>query len=108
MPPILHVLANSYYSRVDQPVQCLFLAISALLNHKIYVGDATDAYAYSPADFKKPTFVSINDPPCVMRHGIIQNWIAVMFFLYRKRYKGIPNQAIVGNNISISSFLPQN
>ena len=59
--PILHALADSYSACVDQPVQRMFLAISALKNYRIYGGDATDAYAHSPADFARPTFVSIDD-----------------------------------------------
>ena len=39
----------------------MFLVISALKNYCIYGGDATDAYAHSPADFARPTFVSIDD-----------------------------------------------
>ena len=49
--PILHALADSYSACVDQPVQRMFLAISALKNYRIYGSDATDAYAHSPADF---------------------------------------------------------
>ena len=59
--PALHALADTYAACVDQPVQRLFLALSDLLNHQIYGGDAWDAYAHSPADFKIPTFVSIDD-----------------------------------------------
>ena len=60
---ILHVLtvADSYSSCVDQPIKLLFLAISAILIHKIFGGDATNAYAHSPGDFTTPTFVSIDE-----------------------------------------------
>ena len=39
----------------------MFLDISAILNHKIFCGDTTNAYAHSPSDFTTPTFVSIDD-----------------------------------------------
>ena len=59
--PILHVLADSYSYCVDQSIQRLFLAISAMLDHKMFRGDATDSYTHSPGDFTTPTFVSIDD-----------------------------------------------
>ena len=59
--PLLHALANSYSSCVYQPVQRLFFALSALLNHRLFGGDARDAYAHANGDFSIPTFVSIDD-----------------------------------------------
>ena len=47
-------------SCVEQPVSCLFFALSAALNYTVYGGDAQDAFAHSPAP-KVPTFVQIND-----------------------------------------------
>ena len=58
--PLLHQLASTYSSCVEQPVQRLFVALSALLDHKIYGGDAADAFAHSPGP-DVPTYVSIDD-----------------------------------------------
>jgi hypothetical protein len=38
--PILHILVDSYSSCVNQPVQRLFMAISALKNNLLFGGDA--------------------------------------------------------------------
>ena len=59
--PLLHAIASTYSSCVEQPIQRLFLALSGLLEHKLYAGDAKDAYAHSPAP-ETPTFVSIDGP----------------------------------------------
>merc|ERR1712032_1455642 len=59
--PILHVLADSYSSCVDKPIQHLFLTINAILKHKMFDGDATDAYTHSPGDFTTPTIIYIDD-----------------------------------------------
>ena len=58
--PLLHALAKTYSSCVEQPVQRLFIALAAINNHKLYSGDAKDAYAHSPAP-DVPTYVSIDD-----------------------------------------------
>ena len=58
--PVLHGLASTYSSCVEQPVQRLFMALSAHLGYPVYGGDATDAYAHSPPP-ATPTFVSIDD-----------------------------------------------
>ena len=42
-------------------MQQLMLALTAIINYHLYGGDAADAYAHSPADFKKPTLVLINN-----------------------------------------------
>ena len=45
---------------MEQPVQRLFFALAAQLGHKVYGGDAKDAYAHSlPPEV--PTYVSIDD-----------------------------------------------
>ena len=58
--PVLHGIASTYSSCVDQPVQRLFVALSAHLGFPIYGGDAKDAYAHSPPP-ENPTYVSIDD-----------------------------------------------
>ena len=71
--PLLHALANSYSSCVSQPVQRLFIALSALLNHRCFGAELCDAYAHSFQTFSLPTFVSIDDPYTEWykaRHGI--------------------------------------
>ena len=57
----MHALADSYSVCVDQPIQRMFLTLSALKNYRIYGGDVTNAYAHSPADFACPTFVAIDN-----------------------------------------------
>ena len=58
--PVLHGIASTYSSCVEQPVQRLFFALAAQLGHKVYGGDAQDAYAHSPPP-ETPTFVTIDD-----------------------------------------------
>ena len=58
--PVLHGIASTYSSCVEQPVQRLFFALAAHLGYKVYGGDAQDAYAHSPPP-ETPTFVSIDD-----------------------------------------------
>ena len=58
--PLLHGIASTCSSCVEQPVQRLFFALSAQLGYKVYGGDAQDAYAHSPPP-ETPTFVSIDD-----------------------------------------------
>ena len=58
--PILHAIATTYSSCVDQAVQRLFFALAAHENYKVYGGDAQDAYAHSPSP-ETPTFVKIDD-----------------------------------------------
>jgi Reverse transcriptase (RNA-dependent DNA polymerase) len=58
--PLLHGIASTYSSCVEQPVQRLFFALAAREGYKVYGGDAQDAYAHSPPP-ETPTFVSIDD-----------------------------------------------
>ena len=58
--PLLHGIASTCSSCVEQPVQCLFFALVARENHRVHGGDAQDAYAHSPPP-ETPTFVSIDD-----------------------------------------------
>ena len=60
--PILHVLADSYSSCVNQLVQRLFMAIYALKNNLLFGGDARDAYAHAWANFSQRTFVRVDAP----------------------------------------------
>ena len=46
--PLLHAIAKTYSSCVEQPVQRMFIALSALLGHSLFGGDAKDAFAHSP------------------------------------------------------------
>ena len=47
--PQLHVVASTWSSCVELPLQRLFLGICANAGLTIYGGDATDAYAHSPS-----------------------------------------------------------
>jgi len=58
--PLLHGVASTCLSCVEQPVQRLFFALAARENYKVYGDDAQDAYACSPPP-ETPTFVSINN-----------------------------------------------
>ena len=58
--PLLHQLASTYSSCVEQPVQRLFVSLYALLDHKIYGVAAADAFAHSSGP-DVPTYVSIDD-----------------------------------------------
>jgi hypothetical protein len=58
--PMLHQIASTYSSCVEQPIQRLFFALAANLGYSVYGGDAQDAYAHSPPP-DTPTFVQIDD-----------------------------------------------
>jgi hypothetical protein len=58
--PVLHKVASTYSSCVEQPIQRLFFALAAANNMKVYGGDATDAFAHSPPP-ATPTFVHVDD-----------------------------------------------
>ena len=47
--PQLHVVASTWSLCVELPIQRLFLGMCAHCGLTIYGGDATDAYAHSPA-----------------------------------------------------------
>jgi hypothetical protein len=74
--PMLHQVASTYSSCVEQPVQRLFFALAAANDTKVYGGDAQDAFAHSPPP-ATPTFIIIYDP---MLTGIKRDtalmWIA--------------------------------
>ena len=57
--PQLHAVASTWSSCVSLPIQRLFLGMCADLGMIIYGGDATDAYAHSPAP--NNTYLSVND-----------------------------------------------
>jgi hypothetical protein len=58
--PQLHGLANTWSSCVEQPIQCIFLALCASQGLTIYGGGVTDAYAHSPSP-EVHTYLSIDD-----------------------------------------------
>ena len=58
--PLLHAIASTYSSCVEQPVQRLFFALAAHKGYQVFGGDAQDAYAHSPPP-EVPTFVTIDD-----------------------------------------------
>ena len=60
MAPMLHAIASTYSSCVEQPVQCMFFALVAQLGYKVFGGDATDAFAHSPPP-DRLTYVAIDD-----------------------------------------------
>ena len=57
--PQLHAVASTWSSCVELPVQRVFLGIAADLGLTVYGGDATDAYAHSPAP--SDTYLAIDD-----------------------------------------------
>ena len=57
--PQLHAVPSTWLSCVSLPIQRLFLGICADLGLVIYGGDATDAYARSPAP--NDTYLTIDD-----------------------------------------------
>ena len=57
---VLHGIASTYSSCVEQPIQRMFFALAAHNNYKVYGGDAQDAYAHSPPP-DTPTFVTVDD-----------------------------------------------
>ena len=57
--PQLHAVASTWSSCVSLPIQRLFLGMCADLGLVIYGGDATDAYAHSPAP--NDTYLTIDD-----------------------------------------------
>ena len=58
--PLLHGIASTYSSSVDQPIQRLFFALAAACNFLVFGGDAQDAFAHSPPP-EHPTFISLDD-----------------------------------------------
>jgi len=58
--PLLHGIASTCSSCVEQPAQRLFFALAARENYRVYGGDAQDACAHSPPP-KTPTFMSIDN-----------------------------------------------
>jgi len=58
--PLLHGIASTYSSCVEQPAQQLFFALAARENYRVHGGDTQDAYADSPPP-ETPTFVSIDN-----------------------------------------------
>ena len=57
--PQLHAVASTWSSCVELPVQRIFLGIAADLGLTVYGGDATNAYAHSPAP--NDTYLAIDD-----------------------------------------------
>ena len=57
--PQLHAVASTWSSCVELPVQQVFLGKASDLGLKVYGGDATDAYAHSPAS--SDPYVAIDD-----------------------------------------------
>ena len=58
--PVLHGIAKTHSSCVEQPIQRLFFALAANMSYLVYGGDAQDAYAHSPPP-AEPTYVAIDD-----------------------------------------------
>ena len=57
---MLHAIAKTHSSCVEQPVQQLFIALSAQLGHVLFGGGAKDAFAHSPPP-ERPTFAQTDD-----------------------------------------------
>ncbi|KAG7344102.1 reverse transcriptase RNA-dependent DNA polymerase [Nitzschia inconspicua] len=58
--PLLHQVASTYSSCVEQPIQRMFFALAAAHDMRVYGGDATDAFAHSSPP-ETPTFIMIDD-----------------------------------------------
>jgi hypothetical protein len=58
--PLLHAVASTYSSCVEQPIQRLFFALAAQQDLQVYGGDAVDAYAHSPPP-ENECYVSVDD-----------------------------------------------
>ena len=58
--PLYYAIGKTYSSCVDHSVQRLYAALSATCDHQMFQGDATDAYAHSPAP-TIPTYIAIDD-----------------------------------------------
>ena len=52
-------MASTWLLCVEVPIQCLFLELCAHYGLTIYGGDATDAYAHSPA--LNDTYLAVDD-----------------------------------------------
>jgi hypothetical protein len=59
--PVLHRVASTYSSCVEQPVQRLFFALAAANNMRVYGGGATDAFAQPP--FLSILLIYSTNPP---------------------------------------------
>ena len=57
--PQLHMVASTWLSYVEIPVQRLFLGIASDLGLTIFGGDTTDVYTHSPEPSK--TYLDIDD-----------------------------------------------
>ena len=57
--PQLHTVASTQSSCIELPVQRIFFRIAADLGLTVFRGDATDAYAHSPAPSN--TYLAIDD-----------------------------------------------
>ena len=58
--PWLHQFTQTYASCVEQPCQCLFLAVAAAMGLVITIGDTTNAFQQSPPPTQK-CFLQIDD-----------------------------------------------
>ena len=74
--PVLHGIASTYSSCVEQPVQRLFFALAAQLGYGVYGGDAMDAYAHSP---HKSPWVGSSLPSCSTCHGTL--WLSMLLHI---------------------------
>ena len=57
---MLHAIAKTHSSCVEQSVQQLFIALSAQLGRTLFRGNAKDAFAHSPPP-ERPTFAQIDN-----------------------------------------------
>ena len=59
--PTLHVVASTWSSCLELPIQRMFLGISAALNMTIYGGDVLDAYTHANSG-DIPTYLAVDEP----------------------------------------------
>ena len=86
--PQLYAVASTWLSCVSLPIQRLFLGMCANLGLLIYGGDATDAYAHSPAP--NDTYLTIDDAYANWYYNKYKsNWIVDTFFLFDMHFKDI-------------------
>ncbi|KAG7341264.1 helicase domain protein [Nitzschia inconspicua] len=82
--PLLHQVASTYSSCIEQPIQRMFFALAAAHDMQVYGGDATDAFAHSPPP-ETPTFIMIDDAYAEWykaRFGVTLDWNMVLPVLH--------------------------
>ena len=104
---ILHILANSYSSCVNQPVQRLSMAISALKNNLLFGGDAVIHTLMHGQTFPREHLLVLMHPSywMVSSPSRCETWsILLIFNQCWKQFKVIQRLADYGKNTSTKSY----